>query len=110
MRVLVVAIEIDDSVLALQEELGRRGFHSTAVLAVEALSYWHEHADDLVAVVAEFRESLMPLLEKASREVLVLVHGAAFDDPGALHFWTAVPREPRAIADTLELRLPSARC
>jgi hypothetical protein len=107
-RVLVVAGEIDDSVLTLQDELGQRGFHSTVVLSADALSFWHEHADELVAVVAEFREILIPLLEKAAREVVVLVHGAAFDDPGALHFWTPVPREPRAIVDALASRLRSA--
>lgn len=105
MRVLVVAGEIDDAVLALLDELGKRGFHSTAVLATEALAYWHEHADDFVAVVAEFSELMIPLLDGASREVLVLVYGAAFDDPGALHFWTPVPREPVAIADALSSRL-----
>ena len=102
--------EIDDCVLAVQDELGRRGFHSTAVLTADALAYWHEYAEELVAaIVAEFRETLIPLFEKAAREVLVLVHGAGFDDPGAVHFWTPVPREPKTIADTLEARMPSAR-
>jgi hypothetical protein len=105
-RVLVVACELDDCVLELQDELGRRGFHSTAVSSAGALAYWHKHGADFDAVVAEFQEALIPLVEKAAREVLVLVHGAGLDDPGALHFWTPIPREPRTIAATLASRLP----